>query len=181
MVLYCFWHTRLGHFFILHTIFTWNKSSSNFSFRNILPCNITSRVQLFIHCHKFSGLFVNFLQFVLIPLKYSSTTPYNGDWSSVQCHYHFYFHLVYSSKSILSSWNTHSWAYLSFLSLLFCHTPISPGIYVHLFLFLLSFHYLIVLTLHYLELIKLQPVHKVLYQLLQMLVLDLSQYWQLKT
>ena len=68
-------------FFTLHTIFT-----SIFS-RNIQPCNITSWVEFFIHCHKFLGLSVHFLQFILIPLKYSSTIPQNGDCPSVQCYY----------------------------------------------------------------------------------------------
>ena len=90
---------------------------------NIQMCNITSWVQVFIHCHKLPGLSVHFLQFILIPLKYSNTiTSY---WrlkclAPLSCS----FHSVYSSKSILPSWNTHSCTYLSIV-VLFCHSLIS--------------------------------------------------------
>ena len=40
-----------------------------------------------IHCHKFLGLSVHFLQFILVPLNYSSAIQNNGDCLSVQCHY----------------------------------------------------------------------------------------------
>ena len=40
---------------------------------------------------------------------------------------------------------------------------------------------IVVIVLHYLELIKLQLEHKVLYQLSQMLLLDLQQYWSYLT
>ena len=35
--------------------------------------------------------------------------------------------ILFLSKSILPSWDTHSWTYLSFLVVLHCHTPIYPG------------------------------------------------------
>ena len=65
-------------------MFTSNKSSSTIFPRDIQPCNITSWVQFFIHCLESPGLSVHFLQFILIPLKHTSTIPHNGDCPSVQ-------------------------------------------------------------------------------------------------
>ena len=73
-------------YFTLQTVFTFNKSSSIIFPRNIQLCIIISWRQFFIHCHIFPGLSVHFLQFI-IPLKYSSPTPHNGDGQSVQRHY----------------------------------------------------------------------------------------------
>ena len=75
----------ISSFFI--PVFTFNNSSSTIFPRNTQPCNITSSVKFFIHCHKFPGLSVHFLQFILIPLGYSSTIPHNGDCASVRRHY----------------------------------------------------------------------------------------------
>ena len=73
-------------FILLYTMFTSNKSSSTIFPRDIQPCNITSWVQFFIHCHESPALSVHFLQFILIPLKRSSIIPHNGDCPSVQYH-----------------------------------------------------------------------------------------------
>ena len=95
------------------------------------PCNITSWVQFFIHCHKFPGLSVLFLQFILIPFRYSSTIPQNGDSPSVLCYY-----------PILSSWNTHSSTYLSFLSF----TQLYSNIPRYISSICLCFHHLVILS-----------------------------------
>ena len=47
-------------------------------------------------------------------------------------------------------------------------------------LFFYNLILIVVVFLHYLVLIKLRPVHKILFQLLQILVLDLQQYQKLK-
>ena len=71
----------------LFTLFSHPISPLQSFFQETHPCSIIFWVQFFIHCHKFPGISVHFLQFMLVLLRNLGTIPHNGDCSSVQRYY----------------------------------------------------------------------------------------------
>ena len=116
MVLYCFDIPTYAIFFILHTFSTSSKSFPPFSPETYNPATSL------LGCNSL------FLQFILIPVKYSSTIPHNGDCPSIQRHYLVPFiHFTLLNQFCLPEILIPELIF-HFVVLLFCHTPITPSV-----------------------------------------------------